>query len=238
VFRLFTGADERRLPQLHRTAGDRTFSAMLGWRVLEVEGVPEKDKRRFLEDLSLRDADFLVDEFDRVDCGVDTAIEVECPECSPSKRWSSLSSGGSSCLGRRGRRSAGTGAALPRVSLDSWREGLFQLCWRQQGIAAVGAVPRATTAQLHMLRDAAIQAGIETRFSPEDAVAGLQSLATAGQTAEQATRTLIPVLDLAAGSLRQLGVAQARRRHAQRLRHDRRPGRVGHRPAAAHHPAH
>ena len=29
----------------------------------------------------MRDADFLVDEFDRVDCGVDTAIEIECPEC-------------------------------------------------------------------------------------------------------------------------------------------------------------
>ncbi|WP_230467572.1 hypothetical protein [Lujinxingia vulgaris] len=31
---------------------------------------------RFFEDLSMRDADFLVDAFDRVDCGVDTAIEV------------------------------------------------------------------------------------------------------------------------------------------------------------------
>ena len=80
-FRLFTGADERKLPQLRRNAGERILSAMLGWRVVEVEGVSPKDKRRFLEDLSMRDADFLVDEFDRVDCGVDTALEVECPEC-------------------------------------------------------------------------------------------------------------------------------------------------------------
>lgn len=79
----------------------------------------------------------------------------------------------------------------------------------EQGLAAVGAVTRATTRQLQMLRDAAIEAGIQTQFSPEEAVAGLQSLATAGQTAEQATRTLVPVLDLAAGSLGQLGVAQA-----------------------------
>ena len=79
----------------------------------------------------------------------------------------------------------------------------------EQGIAAVGAVTRATTDQLRLLREAAIQAGIETQFSPEEAVEGLQSLATAGQTAEQATRTLVPVLDLAAGSLGQLGVAQA-----------------------------
>ena len=74
-------AHKRKLPQLRRNAGERILSAMLGWRVVEVEGVSPKDKRRFLEDLSMRDADFLVDEFDRVDCGVDTAIEVECPEC-------------------------------------------------------------------------------------------------------------------------------------------------------------
>lgn len=79
----------------------------------------------------------------------------------------------------------------------------------EQGLAAVGAVTRATTRELGMLRDAAIQAGIATQFSPEEAVSGLQSLATAGQTAEQATRTLVPVLDLAAGSLGQLGVAEA-----------------------------
>ena len=62
---------------------------------------------------------------------------------------------------------------------------------------------------MSVLRHAAIQAGIQTQFSPDEAVEGLTSLATAGQTAGQATRTLIPVLDLAAGSLGQLGVAQA-----------------------------
>jgi TP901 family phage tail tape measure protein len=49
----------------------------------------------------------------------------------------------------------------------------------------------------------------QTQFSPDEAVEGLTSLATAGQTATQATKTLIPVLDLAAGSLGQLGVAQS-----------------------------
>ncbi len=80
-FRLMTGADERKLPQLRRGAGDRLLSAMLAFRVVEVEGVEPRDRRQFIEDLTMRDADFLVDEFDRVDCGVDTAIEVECPEC-------------------------------------------------------------------------------------------------------------------------------------------------------------
>ena len=79
----------------------------------------------------------------------------------------------------------------------------------EQGLAAVGAVTRATTGDMKLLREAAIEAGIRTQFSPTEAVQGLQALATAGQTAEQSTRTLIPVLDLAAGSLGQLGVAQS-----------------------------
>ncbi len=80
-FKLLTGDDERKLPSLQRAAPDRLLSSVLTYRVLEVEGVDPKDKRNFLDDLTLRDADFLVDEFDRVDCGVDTTIEVECPEC-------------------------------------------------------------------------------------------------------------------------------------------------------------
>jgi len=79
----------------------------------------------------------------------------------------------------------------------------------EQGLAAVGAVTRATSQELDMLGQAAIEAGIRTQFSPTEAVEGLTSLATAGQTATQAIRTLIPVLDLAAGSLGQLGVAAA-----------------------------
>jgi len=80
-FKLLTGDDERKLPALQRAAPDRLLSSVLAYRVLEIEGVDPKDKRAFLEDLTLRDADFLVDEFDRVDCGVDTTIEVECPDC-------------------------------------------------------------------------------------------------------------------------------------------------------------
>ena len=80
-FRLLTGADERKLPQLRRSAGDRLLSAMLAFRTVEIEGVEPREHRQFIEDLSMRDADFLVDEFDRVDCGVETSIEIECPEC-------------------------------------------------------------------------------------------------------------------------------------------------------------
>ncbi len=79
----------------------------------------------------------------------------------------------------------------------------------EQGLAAVGAVTRATSKEMQMLRDAAIQAGVDTQFSPTEAVDGLQSLTTAWQSASEAVKSLTPVLDLAAGSLGQLGVAQA-----------------------------
>lgn len=79
----------------------------------------------------------------------------------------------------------------------------------QQGLAAVGAVTRASEEDLVNLREAAIQAGIDTQFSPTEAIEGLNSLATAGQTATQATQSLIPALQLAAGSNGQLGVAAA-----------------------------
>ncbi len=71
VFKLLTGDDERKLPALQRAAPDRLLSAVLAYRVLEIDGVEPKSKRQFLEELTMRDADFLVDEFDRVDCGVE-----------------------------------------------------------------------------------------------------------------------------------------------------------------------
>ncbi|MBU1483182.1 MAG: phage tail tape measure protein [Gammaproteobacteria bacterium] len=79
----------------------------------------------------------------------------------------------------------------------------------EQGLAAIGAVTRATSEELEGLRLAAINAGVATRFSPDEAVQGLQSLATAGQTAAEAIDTLNPVLNLAAGSMGQLGVAES-----------------------------
>ena len=81
AFRLLTGADERRLPALKRQAGDRLLSATLAFRLVEVEGVAPKDKRRFVEELSLADARHLGEEFQQADCGVETSIDIECPEC-------------------------------------------------------------------------------------------------------------------------------------------------------------
>lgn len=97
-----------------------------------------------------------------------------------------------------------TGALAAAGVLFANKAGKFE-----QGLAAVGAVTNATAKEMGLLQEAAFQAGIKTQFSPTEAVEGLTSLATAGQNAQAATETLIPVLDLAAGSLGQLGVGQA-----------------------------
>jgi TP901 family phage tail tape measure protein len=104
------------------------------------------------------------------------------------------------------------GAAALTAGLETLR-GAFRLAEVagefEQTMVSVGAISRATAGELEQLQGAAIQAGIATQFSPQQAAEGLQSLAAAGQNANNAIATLNPVLDLAAGSLGQLGVAQS-----------------------------
>lgn len=109
-------------------------------------------------------------------------------------------------------RNLAVGAGLMMVGIKALRglSGSIGAAGKfEQGLAAVGAVSKATTAELASLRDSAIKAGIATQFSPNEAIEGLTSLSTAGLVAKEATDALIPSLDLAAGSLGQLGVAEA-----------------------------
>jgi hypothetical protein len=80
-FKLFTGADESRFSAMRRENASTLSTAILLARIVEIEGVKDVERRRFVEDLEAPDADFLRGEFDRVDCGVETTIEIECPEC-------------------------------------------------------------------------------------------------------------------------------------------------------------
>ena len=57
------------------------LSAVLALRIQEIEGVEPRKKRQFIEDLSMNDANYLIEAFDQVDCGVETGIEIECQEC-------------------------------------------------------------------------------------------------------------------------------------------------------------
>jgi len=79
----------------------------------------------------------------------------------------------------------------------------------ESAVAAVAAVSGATAEELDQLRDAAIDAGVATQFSPTEATVGLQELSQAGFTAQESMRLLIPVLDLAAGSLGELSPQEA-----------------------------
>jgi TP901 family phage tail tape measure protein len=76
------------------------------------------------------------------------------------------------------------------------------------GIALMG-INSLTKSYGRALEKAAIDAGIATQFDPREAAAGLETLGAAGMNAKDAIATLTPVLDLAAASLGQLGVAEA-----------------------------
>ncbi|EAU63575.1 phage tail tape measure protein, family, core region [Stigmatella aurantiaca DW4/3-1] len=74
----------------------------------------------------------------------------------------------------------------------------------EQALAGVAAVSGASAEVLGELRDAAIQASLATQFTPTESVLGLRELTQAGFTAAEAMKLLLPVLDLAGGSLGEL----------------------------------
>lgn len=78
-----------------------------------------------------------------------------------------------------------------------------------QSLTAIGLISGATTQEMKLLRDTAIQAGVATQFSPTEAVEGLTALAKAGLSAGESMAVLSPALNLAAGSLGELGVEQS-----------------------------
>ncbi|MFM2153002.1 MAG: hypothetical protein RL199_1437, partial [Pseudomonadota bacterium] len=88
----------------------------------------------------------------------------------------------------------------------------------EQAIAAVGAVSGATRTELQRLEEAAIQAGIATQYSPTEATMGLRELAQAGYSAHDSIELLLPVLDLAAGSLGALSPQEAAGLAAQTMK--------------------
>src|SRR6266545_2533935 len=104
-------------------------------------------------------------------------------------------------------RELGVGAGLMTVGLVGLGSG-FALAGVagkfEEAIAQVGAVSNASAKELGMLHDAALDAGLATQFSPTEAAMGLRELAQAGFTARESTQLLLPVLDLAGGSLGEL----------------------------------
>lgn len=80
-FRVSTGGDEERLAKIvkrNKQAPDALSQSIL--MRLELLG-DEKPTLQVVKSLGMRDRNFLRDQFQEVEGGVDTALELECPSC-------------------------------------------------------------------------------------------------------------------------------------------------------------
>ena len=80
-FRLLTGADEQRAAKAIKAGHGGLLQTALLARIVEIEGFPEAERRRLLDEMDLADQVALLDRFDEADGGVETHIEIECPAC-------------------------------------------------------------------------------------------------------------------------------------------------------------
>jgi hypothetical protein len=79
-FHLLTGESEKKAQQILKSNRTTRMTASLLARVDAVES--KEDRRKHLNDLDFTLALDLIDMLDSHDCGVDTSLEVECPDCS------------------------------------------------------------------------------------------------------------------------------------------------------------
>jgi TP901 family phage tail tape measure protein len=86
----------------------------------------------------------------------------------------------------------------------------------ETGIQKVANISGATAEELGLLRDAAIEAGLNTQFSPDEATEGLANLAAQGFNASNSITMLDSSLALAAGG--QISIGQATATSAAALR--------------------
>lgn len=78
VFQLLNGAKERKAQKAMRGSKNRLVTA-LAQRIVEVEG--EKNKMLWIRNLPMQEAVDLVNSFDDHDGGVETSVDIICPEC-------------------------------------------------------------------------------------------------------------------------------------------------------------
>jgi hypothetical protein len=80
TFKLLNGDDERRSNKLIQDRGDKLITSALEARIVSISKVENRrDHGKFLEDLDVNIQLELLDEFEKVDGGIDTSFEVECP---------------------------------------------------------------------------------------------------------------------------------------------------------------
>lgn len=79
TFKLPTHGDTKKMAKQRANNRTQLMTLALRTRIKSVEGV--ENLRQYLESLSLGKANELIELFDDADCGLDTDIEVECPDC-------------------------------------------------------------------------------------------------------------------------------------------------------------
>ena len=114
-----------------------------------------------------------------------------------------------------GRITAGFGAVVAGASAMAIGIGTARQAWDfaetaggfERQMAAVRTISRASADEFDNLSEAAIRAGLATKFSPEEAAGGLRTLSQAGLMANDAITALVPTLDFATAG--QVEVAEA-----------------------------
>ena len=107
-FHLPTGQHEKRSAEMMEGQDTRVVVAALATRIDSIEGVEKGHLVRVLDDMEMSDLMRLMDQFEAVDGGVDTTIEIECPHCGLLQDVD-LPFGQGFFLPRRGRKSTGSG---------------------------------------------------------------------------------------------------------------------------------
>jgi len=114
-------------------------------------------------------------------------------------------------LGGMMKLAAGAGGAL------AFKQMADQGAVLQQGLARLGVISGATTEDLKRMRQAAIDIGLSTKFSPDQAVDALTSLSSAGLTAQQSLDLLGTTMQFTAAAQGKLSSDQSANLLAQSM---------------------
>lgn len=80
-FHLVTGSGEVNNARQARTRSMQRVTASLMGRIDEIDGVESKDKFKFINDLDMGEAMNLLEQFDAVDGGIETTLDIFCQHC-------------------------------------------------------------------------------------------------------------------------------------------------------------
>lgn len=90
AFRLLRGLDDKKTQKLQKQKSDKVSSALIQYRTLWIKEpdssgqlveVPPPKIPAWIEDMSGRDSSYLRAAYEEFDCGVNTSVQFECPEC-------------------------------------------------------------------------------------------------------------------------------------------------------------